>query len=119
MHAKLCHVLIFKLTAVSDAPQKLSVLESNIVKLEQASTRADAIQSFADLYESAGAKTLLVRTKYKYVRIQGIDIYLRELFLLKILMYSFLYETQNAMYVCMYVCMCMVNTSKCMAVWVA
>ena len=54
--------------AASDAPLKLSALESNIVKLEQASNRADAIQSFADLYESAGAKTLLVRTKYKYVR---------------------------------------------------
>jgi len=80
MHAKLCHVLILTLTAVSDAPQKLSVLESNIVKLEQASTRADAIQSFADLYESAGAKTLLVRTKYKYVRIQGIEIHLTEIF---------------------------------------
>ena len=58
-------------TAASDAPLKLSALESNIVKLEQASSRADAIQSFADLYESAGAKTLLVRTKYKYVRIQN------------------------------------------------
>ena len=66
-------VCLYSYVALSDAPQKLSALESNIVKLEQASTRADAVQSFADLYESAGAKTLLVRTKYKYVRMQDIE----------------------------------------------
>ena len=51
--------------AIKQAPVKISALESSIVKLEKASNRAEAVQSFADLFETAGTKTLLVRTKYK------------------------------------------------------
>ena len=49
-----------------------SALEKSILQLENANTRGDAVQSFADLYEIAGSKTLLVRTKYKYVSLRHI-----------------------------------------------
>lgn len=43
-------------------------LETAIQNLETSKTRADVVQSMADLYESAGTRTLLARSKYKYVR---------------------------------------------------
>lgn len=48
-------------------PTKVLGLETSISNLEKSATRADTVQSLADLYEAAGAKTLLARTKYKYV----------------------------------------------------
>jgi hypothetical protein len=53
---------------VSKPVIKLSALELAVGRLEKSTDRAEAVQSFADLYEVAGTKTLLVRTKYKYVR---------------------------------------------------
>lgn len=55
--------------AASDAPLPItrSVLEQSIQTLEASNTRSEVIQSLADVFEAAGTKTLLVRTKYKYV----------------------------------------------------
>lgn len=56
--------------AFADAPTvpvTRSVLEQSIQTLEASSTRSEVIQSLADVFEAAGSKTLLVRTKYKYV----------------------------------------------------
>jgi hypothetical protein len=49
-------------------PKTISALEKSIINLEKSNTRSEAVQSFADLYETAATKTLLVRSKYKYVR---------------------------------------------------
>ena len=48
------------------APQFLN-LETAIENFEKASDRGALVQSLADLYESSGSKTLLARSKYKYV----------------------------------------------------
>ena len=48
-------------------PVTRSALEQSIQTLEAANTRSEVIQSLADVFEAAGTKTLLVRTKYKYV----------------------------------------------------
>ena len=48
-------------------PMTRSALEQSIQKLEASNTRSEVIQSLADVFEAAGTKTLLVRTKYKYV----------------------------------------------------
>lgn len=55
--------------AASDTPSPItrSVLEQSIQTLEASNTRSEVIQSLADVFEAAGTKTLLVRTKYKYV----------------------------------------------------
>lgn len=55
--------------ALPDAPVPItrSVLEQSIQTLEASTTRSEVIQSLADVFEAAGTKTLLVRTKYKYV----------------------------------------------------
>ena len=55
--------------ALPDAPAPItrSVLEQSIQTLEASTTRSEVIQSLADVFEAAGTKTLLVRTKYKYV----------------------------------------------------
>ena len=42
-------------------------LEKAVRTLEESQGRGDTIQSMADLYEVVGTKTLLARTKYKYV----------------------------------------------------
>lgn len=42
-------------------------LETAIVNLEQSTNRGDAVQSLADLYESAGENTMIARSEYKYV----------------------------------------------------
>jgi hypothetical protein len=49
------------------SPAASMPLETAIVNLEQASSRTDVVQALADLYESSGTKTLLARSKYKYV----------------------------------------------------
>ena len=51
--------------ACSAASPSLASLETAISSLESAKTRADTIQGLADVFEAAGTKTLLVRTKYK------------------------------------------------------
>lgn len=48
-------------------PSSSSVLEDVVQKLEKSQTRQEVLQSMADLYEIAGTKTLLTRTKYKSV----------------------------------------------------
>ena len=55
--------------ALPDAPAPItrSVLEQSVQTLEAATSRSEVIQSLADVFEAAGTKTLLVRTKYKYV----------------------------------------------------
>jgi hypothetical protein len=55
--------------AAGDTPSPItrSVLEQSIQTLEASNTRSEVIQSLADVFEAAGTKTLLVRTKYKYV----------------------------------------------------
>ena len=56
--------------AFADAPTvpvTRSILEQSIQTLEASNTRSEVIQSLADVFEAAGSKTLLVRTKYKYV----------------------------------------------------
>jgi hypothetical protein len=55
--------------AAADTPSPItrSVLEQSIQTLEASNTRSEVIQSLADVFEAAGTKTLLVRTKYKYV----------------------------------------------------
>lgn len=40
-------------------------LENTITTFEQANTRDETVQAFADLYDATGEKTLLARTKYK------------------------------------------------------
>ena len=57
--------------ALPDAPVPItrSVLEQSVQTLEAATSRSEVIQSLADVFEAAGTKTLLVRTKYKYVSI--------------------------------------------------
>jgi hypothetical protein len=53
---------------ISYAAAAPSVLEQSVRRLEAADTREDVIQGLADTFEaSGGTKTLLVRTKYKYV----------------------------------------------------
>lgn len=49
------------------SPASSMPLETAIVNLEQASSRSDVVQAMADLYESSGTKTLLARSKFKYV----------------------------------------------------
>ena len=44
-----------------------AALEQSISKLEASETRADTVQSLADVFEAAGSRTLIARTKYKYV----------------------------------------------------
>ena len=62
--------------ALPDAPAPItrSVLEQSIQTLEASSTRSEVIQSLADVFEAAGTKTLLVRTKYKYVSNDGSEL---------------------------------------------
>ena len=54
---------------VSTVPVTRSILEQSIQTLEASNTRSEVIQSLADVFEAAGSKTLLVRTKYKYVSV--------------------------------------------------
>jgi hypothetical protein len=54
-------------TDAAPAPVSNARLEETIVALENADNKADVLQGLADLYEAADKKTLLVRTKYKYV----------------------------------------------------
>jgi hypothetical protein len=61
--------LLFQNNVIA-APPKIPTylnLETAIINVEQATDRATLVQSFADLFESAGQKTLLARSKYKYV----------------------------------------------------
>lgn len=51
----------------------LASLETAINTLESAQNRADTIQGLADVFEAAGSKTLLVRTKYKTRIIEAIN----------------------------------------------
>ena len=51
----------------------LASLETAINTLESAQSRADTIQGLADVFEAAGTKTLLVRTKYKTRIIDAIN----------------------------------------------
>lgn len=44
-----------------------AVLEEKVVALENAESRKDTLQGLADVFEAAGSRTLLARTKYKYV----------------------------------------------------
>lgn len=44
-----------------------AALETAITTLESASDRQQTVQALADVFEAAGSKTLLARTKYKYV----------------------------------------------------
>ena len=60
----------FAFADTSSAPITRSVLEQSIQTLEASNTRSEVIQSLADVFEAAGTKTLLVRTKYKYVSIR-------------------------------------------------
>lgn len=48
-------------------------LERKIGTFEQAKDRSETVQAFADLYDAAGAKTLLARTKYKSRVINAIN----------------------------------------------
>jgi hypothetical protein len=48
-------------------------LATSIEKLEAATTRADSVQALADVFEAAGTKTLLARTKYKYRIVKAIN----------------------------------------------
>ena len=48
-------------------------LVDKIEQLEKATTRQDVVQGMADLFEAAGSKTLLTRTKYKYRIIKTIN----------------------------------------------
>jgi len=48
------------------APPSVS-LDQAVSTLENSGSRAEVLQSMADLYEVAGTKTLLARTKFKYV----------------------------------------------------
>jgi hypothetical protein len=47
---------------------KINPLEEAIVKLENSEGRSGAVQALADVFEASGSKTLLARSKYKYVR---------------------------------------------------
>lgn len=55
--------------ALPDAPALItrSVLEQSVQNLEKANSKAEVSTCLADVFEAAGTKTLLVRTKYKYV----------------------------------------------------
>jgi hypothetical protein len=48
-------------------PITRSVLESSVQALESSNSRSEVVQSLQDVFAAAGSKTLLVRTKYKYV----------------------------------------------------
>ena len=48
-------------------------LVDKIEQLEKATSRQDVVQGMADLFEAAGSKTLLARTKYKYRIINTIN----------------------------------------------
>eukprot|EP01038_Epipyxis_sp_PR26KG_P007663 gene7664-10427_t len=48
-------------------------LEKAISSLEESKTRGETVQTMADLYEAAGEKTLLARTKFKYRIIEAIN----------------------------------------------
>ena len=50
-------------------PVQLVSMEKAIVGLEQAESRGETVQALADLYEVVNSKTLLARSKYKYVRL--------------------------------------------------
>mmetsp|Transcript_14615 Transcript_14615/g.24197 ORF Transcript_14615/g.24197 Transcript_14615/m.24197 type:complete len:215 (+) Transcript_14615:52-696(+) len=65
--------LILSPVVAADAPVSKNTLESAIVKLEQSEGREATVQSMADLFEAAGSKTLLARTKYKYRIINSIN----------------------------------------------
>ena len=51
----------------SVAVSSLGRLEQSIQALESSKDRTETIQGLADVFEAAESKTLLVRTKYKYV----------------------------------------------------
>lgn len=55
------------------ATQTSAGLETTISAFEKAENRAETVQAFADLYEAAGQKTLLTRTKYKSRIIKAIN----------------------------------------------
>ena len=48
-------------------------LVDSVLRLEAASTRGDAIQALADVFEAAGSKTILARTKLKYRIVQAVN----------------------------------------------
>jgi hypothetical protein len=50
-----------------------STLVESINRLEVADNRQDAVQAMADVFEAAGSKTVLARTKFKYRIINAIN----------------------------------------------
>lgn len=77
--ATLLCTLSLALPDISDAAMTTSnlsggaQLEEAIVKLEGSTTRAETLQSMADLYEIVRDKTLLTRTKYKYRVVNAVN----------------------------------------------
>lgn len=59
--------------APAGPPVTIGFLEEKIKSLETSTTRSEVIQALADVFEAAGSKTLLVRTKYKYRIITAIN----------------------------------------------
>jgi hypothetical protein len=60
--------LVFSLNQDISAVSIPSSLEASISSLEKSENRGEVVQSMADLFEAAGSKTLLARTRYKYVK---------------------------------------------------
>jgi hypothetical protein len=61
------------LAATAAPPVTVAALEEKIKALEMAESRGDVVQALADVFEAAGSKTLLVRTKYKYRIVNAIN----------------------------------------------
>lgn len=57
-------------------PVQLISMEKAIQGLEVAETRGDAVQAMADLYEVVQSKTLLARSKFKYVSDSTVHIFI-------------------------------------------
>jgi hypothetical protein len=55
--------------ALPDAPVPItrSALEQSVQRLEKANSKTEVSTSLNEVFDAAGTKTLLVRTKYKYV----------------------------------------------------
>jgi hypothetical protein len=51
------------------APTSISVFESAVAALEQAETRSDSLDAMASVFEASGTKSLLAKTRFKYVSI--------------------------------------------------
>ena len=59
--------------AASAPAVTVAQLEAKISELEAAESRDSVLQAFADVFEAAESKTLLVRTKYKYRIVNAIN----------------------------------------------